>query len=259
MTSSRSRDGISSVKANAPPSSGRASTRTDQELREGIVAACRELSRRGLSYGTSGNVSVRRDARGFFISPTGMPYEVLEPDDIALVDLEGRWFGRCRPSSEWRFHRDILQCRPEVGAVVHTHSPKATSLACTGRGIPAFHYMVAVAGGTDIRCAPYYTFGSQELSDAAVDALQGRRACLLANHGVIALGADWRAALALAGEVENLAAQYCHALVLGQVRLLDAEEMRRVIEKFATYGRQDVIEPGLLFGGDSHETSGEGP
>jgi L-fuculose-phosphate aldolase len=234
-----------------------ASRDADHELRASVIAACGELARRGLSHGTSGNVSVRRGARRFFVSPTGMQYDALEPADIALVDFNGRWFGRRRPSSEWRFHRDILQCRPEVGAVVHTHSPQATSLACTGRGIPAFHYMVAVAGGTDIRCAPYHTFGTQELSDAAVAALQGRRACLLANHGVIAVGADLRAALALAGEVENLAAQYCAALVLGQVRLLDEAEMRRVIEKFASYGRQDVTEPGLTFGGNAPESSHE--
>ncbi len=127
---------------------------TDKKLREAVITACRALVQRGLSYGTSGNVSVRRDERSFFVSPTGMPYDALEPDDIPLMDLDGRWFGRRRPSSEWRFHRDVLASRDEVAAIVHTHSPKATSLACTGRGIPAFHYMVAVAGGSDIRCAP---------------------------------------------------------------------------------------------------------
>jgi L-fuculose-phosphate aldolase len=222
---------------------------TDDELRAAVIFACRELVRRGLSFGTSGNVSVRRDERRFFVSPTGMPYEALEPDDIPLLDLGGRWFGRRRPSSEWRFHRDIFRSRDEVAAVVHTHSPKATSLACTGQGIPAFHYMVAVAGGPDIRCAPYSTFGTQELSDAAIAALQGRKACLLANHGVIALGADLPAALALAGEVENLAAQYCAALILGEVRILDEHEMRRVVEKFSSYGKPEAVDPGLVFGG----------
>jgi L-fuculose-phosphate aldolase len=222
---------------------------TDDELRRELIFACRELVRCGLSIGTSGNVSVRRDERRFFVSPTGMPYEALEPDDIPLLDLDGRWFGRRRPSSEWRFHRDIFRSRDEVAAVVHTHSPKATSLACTGRGIPAFHYMVAVAGGPDIRCAPYCTFGTQELSDAAIAALQGRKACLLANHGVIALGADLPAALALAGEVENLAAQYCAALILGEVRILDEHEMRRVVEKFGSYGKPEAVDPGLVFGG----------
>jgi L-fuculose-phosphate aldolase len=225
------------------------SAMTDKKLCEAVIAACRELVQRGLAYGTSGNVSVRRDERRFFVSPTGMPYDALEPDDITLMDVDGRWFGRRRPSSEWRFHRDVFRSRGEVAAIVHTHSPKATSLACTGRGIPAFHYMVAVAGGPDIRCAPYYTFGTQELSDAAVAALEGRKACLLANHGVIAVGADLPGALALAGEVESLAAQYCTALALGEVRILDATEMRRVLEKFRTYGKEDATDSGLVFGG----------
>ncbi|MGH8150872.1 MAG: class II aldolase/adducin family protein [Steroidobacteraceae bacterium] len=216
----------------------------ERALRAELIATCRELTRRGLTHGTSGNVSVRSGER-FLISPTGMDYEGLEPGDVALMDFNGRWHGRRRPSSEWRFHRDILRSRPDAVAVVHTHSPHAVSLACTGRGIPAFHYMVAVAGGPDIRCAPYYTFGSQELSDAALAALQDRAACLLANHGVIALGADLRAALHLASEVENLATQYSRALALGEVRILAAAEMCRVLERFRTYGQQDAPDEGL--------------
>ena len=216
-------------------------------VRLAVVSACRELARSGLTHGTSGNVSVRGDAQRFFITPTGMPYESLLPEDIAVVDLAGRWAGARQPSSEWRFHRDIFKARTDVGAIVHTHSRHATALACTGRGIPAFHYMVAVAGGADIRCAPYFTFGSQQLSDAAVIALVGRRACLLANHGVIALGADLPTALRLAGEVENLAAQYTTALALGNVRLLDEAEMQRVLEKFKTYGQQDASDGDLKF------------
>jgi L-fuculose-phosphate aldolase len=222
---------------------------SDVGLREALIATCRDLTRRGLTHGTSGNASVRRDELSFFISPTGMAYEALEPDDIPLVNFDGRWFGRRRPSSEWRFHRDVLKTRSDAGAIVHTHSRHATALACTGRGIPAFHYMVAVAGGSDIRCASYHTFGSQELSDAAVAALDGRKACLLANHGVIALGADLSAALTLAGEVENLAAQYCAALAVGDVQVLDDTQMHRVIEKFRTYGQQDAPDSGLVFGG----------
>jgi L-fuculose-phosphate aldolase len=221
----------------------------DEKLRKAVIAASRALSRRGLTYGTSGNISVRRDQQHFFVSPTGMAYNALEPDDVPLMDLDGRWFGRCRPSSEWRFHRDILKSRDDVGAIVHTHSRYATALACSARGIPAFHYMVAVAGGLDIRCAPYHTFGTQELSNAALAALNGRRACLLENHGVIAVGANLRAAVALAGEVENLAAQYCAALTVGDVRILNEEAMREVIEKFHTYGKQDLTEAGLDFGG----------
>jgi len=222
----------------------------DEELRRSIVSGCRELAGRGLTPGVSGNVSVRRDARGFFVSPTGMAYGGLEPADIPLVTFDGHWYGRRRPSSEWRFHRDILASRAEIGAIVHTHSPQATALACAGRAIPAFHYMVAVAGGADIRCAPYHLFGSQALSDAALAALDGRRACLLAHHGVIALGEDMGAALALAAEVEDLAMKYCAALALGDVEILGADEMARVVDKFRAYGRQDVAEPDLEFGGD---------
>jgi L-fuculose-phosphate aldolase len=178
-----------------------------------------------------------------------MEYETLQAGDVPVMDLDGRWFGARRPSSEWRFHRDIFRSRPEVGAIVHTHSPHATALACTGRGIPAFHYMVAVAGGADVRCAAYRTFGTQELSQAALAALQDRKACLLANHGVIATGSDLQSAVALAGEVENLARQYSVALSLGEVSLLDEAEMSRVLEKFRSYGRQDAADPDLLFGG----------
>jgi L-fuculose-phosphate aldolase len=226
----------------------RVNTTSALHLREQVVAACRDLARRGLTHGTSGNVSVRRDGSSLFISPTGLAYEALEPDDVPLLAFDGRWYGRRLPSSEWRFHRDILQARSDVGAIVHTHSRHATALACTGRGIPAFHYMVAVAGGSDIRCGAYHTFGSQELSDAAVAALAGRRACLLTNHGLIALGADVAAALALAGEVENLAAQYCAALSIGGVRILDDAQMQPVLEKFRTYGRHDAVDADLHFG-----------
>jgi L-fuculose-phosphate aldolase len=222
---------------------------SDRNLQETLIAACQELERRGLTSGTSGNIGVRRDERRFFISPSGMSYESLEPHDIPMMDLEGRWFGLHRPSTEWRFHRDIFKARAEIGAIVHTHSRNATALACTGRGIPAFHYMVAIAGGSDIRCAPYSTFGTQELSDAALAALEGRMACLLANHGIIAVGANLGAALALAGEVENLAAQYCAALAVGQVRILDDAEMSRVIDKFRSYGRQAATDADLVFAG----------
>jgi L-fuculose-phosphate aldolase len=220
-----------------------------QEAREAIISACRELTRQGLTHGKSGNISVRVDARRFFVTPTGMAYDSLQPEDIPVMHMDGRWYGRRRPSSEWRFHRDILQSRPDAHAIVHVHSPKATALACTGRGIPAFHYMVAVAGGPDIRCAPYHTFGTQALSDAALAALEGRQACLLGNHGSISLGQSLGSALSLAGEIESLAAQYCEALLLGQVNVLCGEEMVRVLEKFRSYGRQDAVDPDLRFAG----------
>jgi L-fuculose-phosphate aldolase len=226
-------------------------------LRAMVIAACLELTRRGLIHGRSGNVSVRCGERRFLVSPSGMDYAALHDEDVPLVDLDGRWFGLRRPSSEWRFHRDIYHSRPEVGAIVHTHSPRATALACTGRGIPAFHYMVAVVGGRDIRCARYHTFGSQALSDAALGALKDRKACLLANHGVIATGADLAGAVSLAAEVENLALQYWLALSLGEVSILDDAEMDRVVEKFQTYGQQNAEDAELIFGG-GHPGTREG-
>ncbi len=211
----------------------------DIELRTSIIETCLSISAQGLSYGRSGNVSVRRSAQDFFVSPSGTEYTEIQVSDVPLVTLTGRWYGAKKPSSEWRFHRDIYSARPDVNAIVHTHSRYATALACTSKGIPAFHYMVAVAGGADIRCAPYATFGSQELSDNALTALKGRKACLLAHHGVIALGSSAKEALSLAGEVENLAAQYSAARRLGKVPVLDGTEMRRVLEKFRTYGDQN--------------------
>jgi L-fuculose-phosphate aldolase len=223
----------------------------DIRLCQALVGACRELTRRGLTYGTSGNISVRRDADSCFISPTGSAYEELEEADVPLLRFDGRWLGRRRPSSEWRFHRDLLKARADVGAIVHTHSRYATALACTGRGIPAFHYMVAVTGDIEIRCAPYHTFGSQELSDAVLATIRGSNACLLGNHGVIAMGADIAAALDLAGEVESLAAQYTAALTVGDVRMLDVAEMWKVVEKFRTYGKPDAVDVDLTFAGAS--------
>ena len=219
--------------------------------RDTVVSACLAVARQGLSHGTSGNVSLRRDAKSFFISPSGIGYDVLAGKDIPWVDFDGTWHGPFRPSSEWRFHRDIYRARVDARAIVHTHSRHATALACAGRGIPAFHYMVAVSGGPDIRCAPYATFGSQELSNHAVAALADRKACLLANHGVIAVGSTLEAALSLAGEVENLASQYVAALQVGPPHILEEAEMKRVLAQFTTYGRQDASDPDLKQGSSS--------
>lgn len=209
-------------------------------LRTAIIAAARRMNALGINQGKSGNLS-QRIPGGFLVTPTGMPYEDLKPADIVAMDFKGGHRGPRLPSSEWRFHRDILAARPEVGAIVHTHAMFATTLACLNREIPPFHYMVAVAGGDSIRCAPYATFGTEELSRNAVAALDGRKACLLANHGMIALGASLDQALALAVEVETLAAMYWRALQIGTPRLLDRAEMTRVIEKFATYGQQKRV------------------
>ncbi len=208
-----------------------------QDLRLRLIAAARGLPTSGLTRNTSGNVS-HRLAAGMLITPTGMTYDRLEPDDIVNLDWSGNPRGSRLPSSEWRFHRDILRVRPDVNVVLHAHPPYATALACHRLGIPPFHYMVAKLGGADIRCAPYATFGTAALSEHAVEALADRKACLLANHGIIALGSDFETALALGVEVETLAQMYLHARILGEPVLLDAEEMALNVEKFRTYGVQ---------------------
>lgn len=207
-----------------------------------IGTAC-ALHTQRLTVANSGNVSLRYE-NGFLITPSGVLYEQLAPQDIVHVALPGEadrakvLAGSRTPSSEWRFHRDIYLARPEAGAIVHTHSHFCSALACLRRDIPAFHYMVAKAGGDSIRCSGYATFGTQALSDAVVKALEGRSACLMANHGMVALGSGLQAALLLAQEVESLAGQYCEALKLGQPVLLDAAEMARVAQQFAGYGQQ---------------------
>jgi L-fuculose-phosphate aldolase len=188
----------------------------------------------GINRGKTGNVSARVDG-GFLVTPSALAYDRTEPEDVVRVDDAGAAHGRRKPSSEWRFHRDIYAARAEVAAIVHAHSPFATTLACLDRGIPPFHYMVAVAGGADIRCAPYATFGTQALSDNALEALDGRKACLLAHHGMIAVGESLDAALALAVEVETLAETYWRALQVGEPARLDDDEMQRVLARFATY------------------------
>jgi L-fuculose-phosphate aldolase len=210
-------------------------------LREEVIATALAMNAAGINRGKSGNVSLRLrdgDFDGFLVTPSGLPYADTKPEDIVAVTLAGDAHGSRMPSSEWRFHRDIYRARDDASAIVHAHSPFATSLACLRRGIPAFHYMVAVAGGPDIRCAPYATFGTQALSDHAVAALAERKACLLANHGMIATGTSLSAALALAVEVETLAEMYWRALQVGEPVLLPAEEMATVLAKFATYGQR---------------------
>jgi L-fuculose-phosphate aldolase len=205
-------------------------------LRQQIIATALRMNELRINRGRSGNVSAR-DRDGFLITPSGLPYEETRPEDIAAVTLAGEASGPRQASSEWRFHRDIYAARQEVGAIVHTHSTFATTLACLGRGIPAFHYMVAVAGGKDIRCADYATFGTQALSDHALVALAARKACLLANHGMIAVGGSLADALALAVEVEALAEQYWRTLQTGTPNLLSDAEMDVVLENFRSYGQ----------------------
>lgn len=212
------------------------------ELRQEIVDTARRMNALGINQGTSGNLGVRIEG-GLLVTPSGVAYEAMTAEDIVAMDFDGNWScpaaGR-RPTSEWHIHRDVLAGRDDVGAVVHTHAMFCTTLSCLHRDIPPFHYMIAVAGGSDIRCAPYATFGTRELSDNALLALEGRKACLLANHGMLALGDNLQKALALAVEVETLAAQYWRALQIGEPVLLDEAEMARVLEKFKTYGKPEA-------------------
>jgi L-fuculose-phosphate aldolase len=208
-------------------------------LRELIIATALDMNELRLNRGKSGNISARTD-NGFLITPTGLAYESTQPGDVVAMTLDGKARGPRLPSSEWRFHRDIYAARREVGAIVHAHSPFATSIACLGRDIPPFHYMIAIAGGKDIRCAAYATFGTQQLSAHALRALEGRKACLLANHGMIAVGTSLTTALALAVEVEALAEQYWRALQIGTPNLLADAEMEVVLEKFRTDGQPDA-------------------
>ena len=205
--------------------------------RQQLIDTAIEMNRCGVNQGTSGNLSVRCE-NGMLITPSGMAYSILEPGDIVYVDAAGKHHGPRLPSSEWRFHHDIYQARPTAVAILHAHPTACAALACLNKPIPAFHYMVAVAGGRDIRCAQYATFGSQQLSDHVLEALRDRVACLLANHGLVCLAASLDKALALAVEVEQLADTYLKCLSAGEPVILGDEEMDRVLLKFKSYGVQ---------------------
>lgn len=207
-----------------------------REKRQAIIAACLQMNALGINQGTSGNISVRH-GDGLLITPTRIPYEQLRPEDIVAMSFDGSHEGLHKPSSEWRFHCDIMRRRPDVEAIVHAHPVYATIIAIMGLDIPPLHYMVAVAGGTDIRCAPYALFGSQELSEAALQALEGRKACLLGHHGVIAVGSSVEGALWLAGEVETLAKQFHGCLQIGGPKLLSEAAMDEVLVKIAGYAQ----------------------
>jgi L-fuculose-phosphate aldolase len=211
------------------------STTNDRAKRQSIIDACLQMNRLGINQGTSGNISLRHE-EGMLITPTSTPYEAMKPAQIVLMNLEGSFDAKQRPSSEWRFHRDILKARPDVNAVVHAHPPYATILAIMGLSIPPIHYMIACAGGDTIRCSPYATFGTQELSQHAVTALEGRSACLLAHHGMIAIGPSLAKAMWLAVEVETLARQYHGCLQIGTPPLLPKAEIENVRTRMAGYG-----------------------
>ncbi len=234
---------------------GTGAASNENAARRALVDACLRMNALGINQGKAGNASMRWDrggAPGLLITPSALAYEAMGAEDVVWLSMAtapgpagGDLVPACvdgtrAPSSEWRMHRDVYAARPEVGALVHAHSSFASTLSCTGRvqreGIPAFHYMVALFGGADIRCAGYATFGTQALSDHALKALQGRLACLLANHGLLALGDSLERALALALEAETLSRMYWQALQLGEPVVLDAQEMQRVIARFADYG-----------------------
>ena len=211
------------------------STTSERAKRQSIIDACLQMNKMGINQGTSGNISLRH-GKGMLITPTSVPYDLMTPDQMVFMAMDGSLTEGQRPSSEWRFHLDILRARPEVHAVVHAHPAYCTILAIMGLEIPAVHYMIAAAGGDTIRCAPYATFGTPELSEHAVKALDGRFACLLDHHGMIAIGPSLERALWLAVEVETLARQYHGCRQIGKPPLLSSEEIERVRHKMAGYG-----------------------
>lgn len=212
---------------------------TEEAHRQSIVDACRSLVASGLIQGTSGNVSIRHGAQ-MLITPSGIPYADMTPEMIAAMPLDGAgdWSGPLKPSSEWRFHLDILNARPDAGAIVHAHPTFCTALAMARRPMPAAHYMIAAFGGRDVRCAGYATFGTQALSDLVLEAIHDRQACLMANHGMIALGADLPQTLWRAEELETLARQYVASLTIGGPVLLSDAEMAEAQAQFKGYGLQ---------------------
>jgi L-fuculose-phosphate aldolase len=216
-----------------------AMTTEENQKRQAIIDACRRMNALGINHGTSGNISVRH-GDGLLITPTSTPYEAMTPDQIVFMELDGSHAAHQRPSSEWRFHLDILRARNDVGAVVHAHPTYCTILAIMGLEIPPVHYMIAVAGGDSIRCAPYATYGTPELSAHALAALEGRFACLLDHHGMIAIGSSLAKAMWLAVEVETLARQYHGCLQIGKPPLLPKDEIERVRLKMAGYGHADA-------------------
>ena len=217
-------------------------TRDERALRAGIVAKARWMNAAGLNQGTSGNISARyKDV--LLVTPSATPYDAMTPESIAAMPLNGEygsWSGPLKPSTEWRFHYDITKSRPDVGAIVHTHSTYATVLAIARKEIPACHYMIAAFGGTTIRCAAYARYGTKELSDLALKVLEGRNGCLLANHGMVALGANLEKAMWLAVELETIARQYYLSLALGDPFILTDEQIAETARGFATYGLQDT-------------------
>ena len=213
-------------------------TADELDKRQAIIDACCRMNALGINQGTSGNISVRF-GNGLLITPTSVPYDAMTPDQIVFMAMDGSHAASQKPSSEWRFHLDILKARADINAVVHAHPTYCTILAIMGTDIPPVHYMIAAAGGDNIRCAPYATFGTEELSEHAVRALVGRFACLLDHHGMIAIGRTLDKAMWLAVEVETLARQYHGCLQIGKPPLLSSAEIERVRQRMAGYGMSE--------------------
>lgn len=204
------------------------------QLRSALLHASHRMVELGLNRGTAGNASARCGG-DILITPSALPVAEMTEQDMVILDSDGRVLQGRKPSSEWRFHRDILKARPEVGAVLHMHSMFATTLACLGKNVPAIHYHIAFAGGDSIRCTPYSIFGEQNLSDLALEALRDRKACLLGNHGMIALGQDLTEALSVAREAEYLCEIYWRTLQAGEPQILSAQQIQEVENKFVGY------------------------
>lgn len=207
---------------------------TGSSVQDQLLATARAMNSLALNQGTSGNVSVR-DGEGFLITPSALPYEQCSAEDMVWMDWGGQSLDSRKPSSEWRMHADIYRRYPQAIAILHAHSLYCTTLACLERAIPAFHYMVAMAGGDSIRCAPYATFGTQALSDVAIEALSDRSAALLGHHGMICFAVNLDQVLALAVEVETLARMYLQALQVAEPSVLPAAEMAEVLRRFKDY------------------------
>ena len=211
---------------------------SESDVRDEIVRTCLRMTELGINQGTSGNISVRSGER-FFITPSGIPYERMRSEEIAVMDVGGAYYGPCKPTTEWRIHREIMRARPDASVAIHTHSMYSTTLACLRREIPALHYYVAVGGGPTIRCADYATYGTQALADNVLAALHDRDACLMANHGLIVLGPTLADTLRRTFDIEMLARQYVYALQIGEPHILSDDEIARVRAKMRTYGTQE--------------------
>lgn len=211
---------------------------TDPNLRQELIDTCLAMNASGINSGTSGNISVRVNAESFLITPSGLAYDSMTRDQVVLMHLDGSFEGDWQPSSEWRMHADLYSARAEAGAVLHCHAPHATAISCLRRSVPAFHYMIAITGASQIRCADYALFGTQEISNAMIEAFGDANTCLLANHGVTCFSSDLKSVLKLGIEVENLCQQYQLACTLGEPVVLSEAEMRDAHAAFATYGKQ---------------------